>query len=152
MGMVSFRGRDKYSNRNVVPGLKYVDPGTCFTCQNHCDPYATAPCGGFLCALSLSLFPTSTYSLRRCRKVEKVKPCGKCQVMAWIAFQSLAPLCRPRLFILTGWGPVAVAEGDGQGFAFPVCNHYVPESNCISVPFHYATLRGLKSHFTVAPL
>jgi len=103
-------------------------------------------------SLSLSLFPTSTYSLRRCRKVEKVKPCGKCQVMAWIAFQSLAPLCRPRLFILTGWGPVAVAEGDGQGFAFPVCNHYVPESNCILVPFHYATLRGLKSHFTVAPL
>lgn len=38
--------------------------------------------------LSLSLFPTLTYSLRRCRKVEKVKPYGKCQVMAWIAFQS----------------------------------------------------------------
>ncbi len=29
------------------------------------------------------------------------------------------------LFILTGWGPVAVAEGEGWGIAFPVCNHHI---------------------------
>ncbi len=48
--------------------------------------HAISPCGAILC--SLSLFPTHTYSLRRWRKVEKVKPYGKCQVMAWRAFQS----------------------------------------------------------------